>query len=164
MDASWGLDHGARVPLRYLFPEANISVLQMSMPLDLDSASAWKLGEDLGALADQGVLIIGSGSLTHNLYEFGLYGPDPEPYVQQFVDWIRVQLKSASAKNLVQWHQHPPFSDRAHPTDEHFFPLLIAAAAGAYGNRNTANNIVSHEVLDGGIRYGMLSMESYAFF
>jgi 4,5-DOPA dioxygenase extradiol len=164
LDASWGLDHGAWVPLRYLFPNANIPVLQVSMPLDLDAVSAWKLGEDLGALADQGVLIIGSGSLTHNLYEFGLFGPDPEPYVVQFVDWIRTQLKSNSVKNVVQWQQHAPFADRAHPSDEHFLPLLIAAGAGAYGNNNGTNNTVNHEVLDGGIRYGMLSMESYAFY
>ncbi len=164
LDTSWGLDHGAWVPLRYLFPDADIPVLQVSMPLDLDSVSAWKLGEDLGALSDQGVLIIGSGSLTHNLYEFGLYGPDPEPYVLQFVDWIRAQLKSGSVKDLVQWQQHAPFADRAHPTDEHFFPLLIAAGAWAYANKNAADNTVNHDILDGGIRYGMLSMESYAFY
>jgi 4,5-DOPA dioxygenase extradiol len=164
LDTSWGLDHGAWVPLRYLFPEANIPVVQVSMPLNLDSAGAWKLGEDLGALVDQGVLVIGSGSLTHNLYEFGLFGPDPEPYVVQFVDWIRAQLTFASVKDLVQWQQHAPFADRAHPSDEHFLPLLIAAGAWAYGNKNATSSTVNHVVLDGGIRYGMLSMESYAFY
>jgi 4,5-DOPA dioxygenase extradiol len=163
LDASWGLDHGAWVPLRYLFPNANIPVLQVSMPDKLDSASAWKLGEDLAALNDQGVLIVGSGSLTHNLYEFGSFGPAAEPYVLQFVDWIRTQLKSDSVHDLTQWQQHAPFAKRAHPSDEHFLPLLIAAGAWAYGNKIAANRNL-HEVLEGGVRYGMLSMESYAFY
>jgi 4,5-DOPA dioxygenase extradiol len=163
LDESWGLDHGAWVPLRYLFPEANIPVLQVSMPQDLNSLTAWKLGHDLGALHDEGVLVIGSGSLTHNLYEFGSFGPEAQPYVLQFVDWIRSKLHSASAKELMDWQQHAPFAKRAHPSDEHFLPLLIAAGAWSYANKNTANTN-GFEVLDGGVRYGMLSMESYAFY
>jgi 4,5-DOPA dioxygenase extradiol len=163
LDNSWGFDHGAWVPLRYLFPKANIPVLQVSMPQDLDSNSAWKLGQDLGVLARQGVLIIGSGSLTHNLYEFGAYGPNPEPYVLQFVDWIRARLNSTSIQDLTQWHQHAPFAKRAHPSEEHFLPLLIAAGAWSYADKNGAS-ATSHEVLEGGVRYGMLSMESYAFY
>jgi 4,5-DOPA dioxygenase extradiol len=163
LDASWGLDHGAWVPLRYLFPKANIPVLQISMPYDLNNASAWKMGEDLASLNDQGVLIIGSGSLTHNLSEFGSFGPDAEPYVVQFVDWIREQLNLTSVQNLTEWQQQAPFAKRAHPSSEHFLPLLIAAGAWAHGKKTAANR-GSHEVLEGGVRYGILSMESYAFF
>ncbi len=167
LDTHWGLDHGAWVPLRYLFPKADIPVLQISMPHDLTNESAWKLGQDLSDLAIDNVLLIGSGSLTHNLYEFGQFGEQVQPYVTAFVDWIRCQLnamqsKSSPVNELLDWEKNAPFAQRAHPSNDHFLPLLIAA--GAWSKRaEKSNEPLSHEVLDGGVRYGMLSMESYAF-
>jgi len=89
-DPDRGLDHGAWVPVRHLFPDAEVPVVQVSMPRNLDAAGAVRLGRTLAPLADEGVLIIGSGSITQNLYEFRHdFGGKSQPYAVEFVDWIR---------------------------------------------------------------------------
>jgi 4,5-DOPA dioxygenase extradiol len=150
-----GLDHGAWVPLRYLYPAADVPVFQVSMPADLDAASALALGEALAPLADAGVLIVGSGSLTHNLYEFRHGETDEAPYAHAFVDWIRTAVQAGDRQRLAQALQQAPHAQRAHPTTEHFLPLLIAFAA--------AHAPLPVTVLAGGITHGVLSMESYVF-
>jgi 4,5-DOPA dioxygenase extradiol len=162
-DAGWtaqaddrrGLDHGAWVPLRYLFPDADVPVFQVSMPATLDAAGALAFGEALAPLADEGVLIIGSGSLTHNLYEFRQGQADAAAYAQEFAGWIRAAVQAADRGKLAQALSLAPHARRAHPTEEHFLPLLIAFGA--------ARATLPLTVLPGGIRHGVLSMESYVF-
>lgn len=154
LDATRGLDHGAWVPLRYLKPEADVPVLQVSMPFDLDPAGALKLGQALAPLRDRGVLIIGSGSLTHNLYEFRQHINDPE-YAQTFANWVAEAVAKHDTKSLVSYRDIAPFGKRAHPTEEHFLPLLVAVGASdAEEQRN---------VIRGGMTYGVLSMDSFGF-
>ena len=159
-----GLDHGAWVPLRYLFPKANVPVFQVSIPYDLSRPSALVLGQSLARLADEGVLIIGSGSLTRNLYEFQMdkkiagHAGDFQPaadYVNQFVTWVRGHVTSGDHSQLVNTLAHARHAARSHPSAEHFLPLLIAAGA--------AGKEASVTVLDGGVMHEVLSMESYAF-
>lgn len=154
-NARHGLDHGAWVPLRFLYPEADVPVFQVSLPHALDGERALAYGAALAPLRDEGVLIVGSGSLTHNLYEFRGGGADEEAYVQQFVAWIRDAVMQGDLPRLAQALTLAPHAARAHPTAEHFLPLLVAA--GAAGRTAPATT------LDGGTRYGMLSMESYVF-
>jgi 4,5-DOPA dioxygenase extradiol len=155
LDEERGLDHGVWVPLRYLYPDADVPVFQVSLPARADAVAAWKLGADLAPLAARGVLILGSGSLTHNLYEFRQSpGPDAA-YATEFVDWVRAALLAGDADRLVHALERAPHAARAHPTPEHFLPLLVAAGAAGAG--------AAVEVLAGGITHGVLSMESYCF-
>jgi 4,5-DOPA dioxygenase extradiol len=154
-DAARGLDHGAWVPLLHLYPKAEIPVFQVSLPDRLDGPSAWALGQALAPLADEGVLIVGSGSLTHNLHEFrGIQGP-PEPYVLDFVAWVRDAVGRGDRERLERTLHDAPQAQRAHPTPEHFWPLLVAAGS--------ANDLLSSTVMDGGVDYGILSMDTFVF-
>jgi 4,5-DOPA dioxygenase extradiol len=157
LDTRRGLDHGAWVPLLHLYPDANIPTLQVSLPIDTDEHSAFKLGEALRPLAQEGVLIIGSGSLTHNLYEFrmGASEEDAADYAEEFSVWVRQAVLDGDMTRLARAQELAPHADRAHPTTEHFLPLLVAAGAASTPNPVT--------VLNGGIRHGVLAMESYVF-
>ncbi|QHI98111.1 dioxygenase [Xylophilus rhododendri] len=154
-DPGRGLDHGAWVPLRYLYPDASVPVFQVSMPAQLDAQGAWRLGRSLAPLAGEGVLIVGSGSLTHNLYEFRS-GDSAEPaYAREFVNWVREAVRAHDAARLLRTLEIAPSAQRAHPTAEHFLPLLVA-----YGASDEGGEI---QVLDGGFAHGVLAMESYVF-
>ena len=157
IDTRRGLDHGAWVPLLHLYPDANIPTLQVSLPFDTDEQSAFKLGEALRPLGQEGMLIIGSGSLTHNLYEFRMSETegDAAAYAEEFSSWVRQAVMSGDKERLLQTLQIAPHAKRAHPTTEHFLPLLVAAGA--------AHSLEPSTVLNGGIRHGVLAMESYVF-
>jgi 4,5-DOPA dioxygenase extradiol len=155
LDSSRGLDHGAWVPLLHLFPDADIPVVQVSMPRSLEPESALRLGRALAPLASQGVLVVGSGSLTHNLYEFQHEATGEAPYAREFTQWIRSAVQTGDTLRLVSALHDAPHAARAHPTSEHFLPLLVALGA--------AEEPLPATVLDGGIEHGVLSMESYVF-
>ena len=154
LDEKRGLDHGTWVPLRYLLPRADVPVFQVSMPMDLDPAGAFRLGHALAPLRERGVLIVGSGSLTHNLYEFRQDVKDPE-YARDFAEWVAKAVVTRAADRLVDYRRLAPHAERAHPTDEHFLPLLVAMGASA------ETEIPRH--IEGGMTYGTLSMDSYGW-
>lgn len=154
LDPRRGRDHGAWVPMRHLLPEARLPVFQVSMPNDLSTDAALELGRALAPLRDAGVLVVGSGSLTHNLYEFRQHIDDPE-YAQQFADWIASAVARNDIDALVDYRRRAPHAARAHPTEEHYLPLLVAL--GASDERDRAHRI------EGGLTYGTLSMDSYAW-
>jgi 4,5-DOPA dioxygenase extradiol len=150
-----GLDHGAWVPLRHLLPDASVPVFQVSMPHALDTASAFKFGQALAPLRQRGVMIVASGSMTHNLYEFRQAGSAKADYAIEFTHWVRQAVTGNDMERLVNYRQLAPHAQRAHPTEEHFLPLLVAL--GARSDPEAAL------VIDGGITNGTLSMESYAW-
>lgn len=155
-DAAQGLDHGAWVPIRFLYPRADVPVFQVSLPAGIDAAQAYALGQALAPLRDEGVLVVGSGSMTHNLYEFRMTGDGQEAdYAREFAAWVRQAVEARDDARLQRTLEIAPHAKRAHPTTEHFLPLLVAAGAAAG----------EHEVqtLEGGITYGVLSMDSYLF-
>ncbi len=154
-DEGRGLDHGAWVPLMHLYPDADIPVFQVSLPARLDAESAWAYGQALAPLADEGVLIVGSGSLTHNLYEFRSGHGREEAYAAEFAAWVREAVEQGDAERLRRTLDDAPHAQRAHPTTEHFWPLLVAAGA--------ADLTQPVHVVEGGIVHGVLSMDSYAF-
>jgi len=150
-----GLDHGAWVPLLHMLPGAPLPVLQLSLPIELRPTDALALGRALTPLRDQGVLILASGGLTHNLYEFRQSETEtPEDYVHEFVHWARRAVVAHDEAALVDFRS-APHSRRAHPSDEHYLPLLVAAGASSAGE--------PIEVIEGGVTYGVLSMEGYVF-
>jgi 4,5-DOPA dioxygenase extradiol len=155
LDSGRGLDHGAWVPLLHMYPDADVPVVQVSIPGDTDEVKAFALGRALSPLASEGVLIIGSGSLTHNLYEFRMGDAQEAGYAREFAQWIRDAVLAGDAQRLERALVQAPHAARAHPTTEHFLPLLVAVGAAAKALPST--------VLDGGIRHGVLAMESYVF-
>lgn len=154
LDDRRGLDHGAWVPLRHLFPDADVPVFQVSMPVDLSPADALRLGAALAPLRGNGVLIVGSGSLTHNLYELRQHVRDPE-YAAQFVAWVRDAVAAGDAAALADYRHAAPHAVRAHPTEEHYLPLLVAAGAAQVGD--------TAQLVPGGMSYGTLSMDSFVW-
>ncbi len=153
LDTQRGYDHGAWVPLLHLLPKADVPVFQLSMPHDLTPRRAFALGQMLQPLSEQGVLIVGSGSITHNLYEFRLNGGGEAAYAKEFVGWVRDKVMNHDALALIGAARHAPHAARAHPTDEHYLPLLVALGA--------ARKYAKLQVLDGGFTYGVIGMESY---
>jgi 4,5-DOPA dioxygenase extradiol len=149
-----GLDHGAWVPLRHLLPDGAVPALQVSMPRTLDPAGALRLGRALAPLRGTGVLVVGSGSLTHNLYEFRRHVRDPE-YAQRFADWVADAIARDDVQALLDYRRRAPHAARAHPTEEHFLPLLVALGAAA-------GDAPAHRI-EGGLADGTLSMDSYAW-
>ncbi len=158
LDAERGLDHGVWVPLRVLFAQADVPVVPLAMPWPLDAVGAFRLGEALGVLADEGVLLFGTGSLTHNLHEFrpgAATDSPPEPYVVAFTDWMRQSIEQGDIAALLDYRRRAPHAQRAHPTDEHLLPLFWAlGAAGA---------AVRSRYWHGGVHYGVLSMDAWTF-
>lgn len=155
--ADRGLDHGAWVPLRLMYPEADVPVFQLSILRGAPPSAHEKLGRALSALRDEGVLIIGSGSLTHNLYEFRGQGIDaPVPaWVSDFGAWMNTMLNNQQREALLDYRRKAPFAERNHPTEEHLLPLFVAM--GAAGEEAKAERIhASYE-------YGVLAMDVYAF-
>jgi 4,5-DOPA dioxygenase extradiol len=156
------LDHGAWVPLRYLYPHADVPVTQVSMQPDMRPADALRVGRALAPLADEGVLLMGSGSVTHNLSEFRLRdaGPDPAPapYVAAFADWLRTAIAARDLDALLDYRRRAPHAQRAHPTDEHLVPLWFAIGA-AMGPRAS----FGAEGLNPAVAHGMLAMDAFLF-
>lgn len=150
-----GLDHGAWVPLLHMYPDADVPVVQVSLPFASSAEQAWALGQALAPLGGEGVLVIGSGSLTHNLRDFRSGGSEAAAYALEFTHWMRDAVERGDSEQLIHALERAPHAQRAHPTTEHFLPLLVAAGAASGARAAT--------VLDGGIRHGVLAMESYVF-
>lgn len=152
---SVGFDHGAWVPLLYLAPDAKIPVLQIAQPATRDPRVLYSLGAALASLREQGILIVASGSLTHNLYEFRM-GSTGNGYAQKFADWVADTLTAGDLETFFNYRSLAPGAERAHPTDEHFLPLYFAlGAAGAEGRQVRR--------LAAGVSDDVLSMDSFVF-
>lgn len=153
-DAERGFDHGVWVPLMHLRPEADIPIVCVSLPFDATADLALQVGRALSSLRRDGVMIMGSGSMTHNLSHYRA-GQSAEvyPYVNDFTQWVRDKIVSASVNDLLRYRELAPAAKLAHPTQEHFLPIFSALGASTSDDQL---QILSTEVL-----YGMLSMESY---
>ena len=128
-----GLDHGAWVPLRWMYPDNDVPVVQISVQPSLGTEHHLRVGAALAALAETGVLVIGSGHVTHNLRDWAEHRHDARPleYVEQFSSWLHERLVSGDVEAVLAYRDRAPGAVRAHPTEEHFQPLFIAwGAAG----------------------------------
>jgi 4,5-DOPA dioxygenase extradiol len=160
-----GLDHGAWVPLLRLYPTADVPTAQISIQPSLNAEHHLRVGAALAPLTREGVLIVGSGHLTHNLHEWiadarrrGSMSIDeraPEQYVSEFCEWIDNALRSDNRVALANWLEQAPHARRAHPTPEHFLPLLVAVGAAG------PSPMVEH--IEAGVDSGVLSMDAYLF-
>lgn len=154
-DGARGLDHGAWVPLRYLAPEAQVPVLQLSLPVGWGTAHNLSLGRALQGLNEEGVLLVGSGSITHNLYEFEIGSAAVDPRTPAFTDWIEGRLAEGDLPALLDYRRQAPHAAWAHPSEEHLMPFFVALGA--------ASGWPAHRVLPGGVRDKVMSMDAYLF-
>ena len=147
-------DRGAWVPLSLMYPDADIPVVQVSLPSREGPALQTRVGRALASLRDQGVLIIGSGSITHNLGELDWHaGPESvEPWAKAFRDWMIEKLGSNDEGALHDYRAQAPNAVRSHPSDEHLLPLYFARGAGGEFS-------VAHK----GFTMGALGMDIYRF-
>ena len=152
-DPSRGLDHGAWSPLLYMYPKADVPVVQVAVQTELGPRHHLEVGRALAPLAREGVLIIGSGHLTHNLRDRG--NGTTAPYALAFQAWVKQRIDRHELDALADYRRLSPDGARAHPTDEHFLPLYIALGA--------AGENYSPERLYDGIEMGALAMDAYLF-
>ncbi|WET79633.1 class III extradiol ring-cleavage dioxygenase [Amycolatopsis sp. QT-25] len=132
-----GLDHGAYVPLVEMYPDADIPVLQVSMP-SLDPQELFDLGRKLAPLRDEGVLIIGSGFFTHNLNALSQTdGTDgaPPSWSSEFDHWGAETLRQGDLDALLDFQHKAPAAAIAHPRIEHFAPLFVSLGASSSEGR-----------------------------
>ena len=148
-DPSRGLDHGAYVPLKEMFPEADVPVLQLSMPT-LDPQRLFELGRRLAPLRDENVLIVGSGFTTHNLAWFNpAGGPDSTPPApsSEFDHWAAEAVGAGDVDAVLDFLAKAPAAREAHPRTEHWAPLYVALGAASASGTLSADTVDS--VIDG---------------
>lgn len=159
LTARWGLDHGTWVPLMIMFPEKNIPVLQLSIPIPRTEEELFQIGRVLRQFRERGILIMGSGGVTHNLslammnVVSGNSSKKPDSWAEEFDRWVKETLETNQPETLLKASNHPLFRIAA-PTTEHFDPIyfVIGALYGHEGIRTV------HE----SIKYGNLSMRTFA--
>lgn len=157
-DAKRGLDHGAWVPLRLMFPEAEVPIISLSIQSQAGPEQAYRLGQALAPLVAQGFLIIASGNVTHNLGDYQMAarnGGQTPAYVRQFTDWLADRLYAGDISALLDYRQQAPGAIQAQPTDEHLLPLFVALGAGGEG--------ATIERFHAGIDNYVIAMDAYTF-
>lgn len=154
LDNQRPFDHGTWVPLSLMYPAADIPVVQVSLPSHMGPALQTRIGQALASLRTEGVLLIGSGSITHNLGELDWRaGPESiEPWAREFRDWVVDKLSTQDEAALHDYRQQAPYAVRSHPSDEHLLPLYFARGAGGQFS-------VAHQ----GFTLGALGMDIYRF-
>ena len=155
-DAGHGLDHGSWVPLSLMYPAADVPVFQLSVQTCYGPAHHLALGQALRPLREENVLILGSGSLTHNLRAFFTQdGSGATPgWVTDFADWTERTIAEGRTDDLLAYRETAPYAVQNHPTDEHFLPIFAALGAGSDGKGTRV-----HHSIDGGV----LAMDMYRF-
>lgn len=157
-DDERGLDHGAWVPLRYLFPDADVPVVPLSIQHPGGPQHAYRIGQALAPMVEQGWLIVATGNITHNLRDWQqaeMGAATDCSYAQRFSNWVHGQLISDDMEALLKYRECHPDALRAQPRDEHLLPLFTAlGAAGAVPKVDPIHRGISDHVL---------AMDSYAF-
>ena len=152
-----GWDHGLWVPLLHLLPDATIPIVELSQPVPATPHDLLQLGRTLAPLRDEGVVLIGSGGIVHNLSRIAFGDPHPpvEPWAKSFDDWVAARLEAKEFAALAEYRAHAPNADAAVPTPEHFDPVFFVAGASDEGDRFRS----IHE----GFAFGTLSMRTFAY-
>jgi 4,5-DOPA dioxygenase extradiol len=153
---SRGLDHGAWSILLHIFPEADIPVIQLSLQTQRDARHHYQLGAALAPLASEGVLLVGSGQMTHNLREWNRsFDGEPAPYVTAFQSWMHDRIMTRDHEEIIDYRRAAPHAQRAHPSEEHFLPIHFAL--GAAGPRATPRR--HYQAVEGSV----LAMDFYTW-
>lgn len=150
IDDRHGLDHGAWIPLRLMYPRADIPVVALSLQPALGSGHHFRLGQALASLPADGILIIASGNLTHNLRDYQQTRNDEltPSYVRAFADWVWNRLQAGDVDALLDYRAIAPAAARAHPSEEHLLPIHFAlGAAGSDWHAERLHASVTDRVL-----------------
>jgi 4,5-DOPA dioxygenase extradiol len=153
LDVTQGLDHAVWIPLRLMYPAAQIPVAVLSVQPRLGPDHHWELGRALAPLLAEGVLIVASGNLTHSLRDWHRCAGVPD-YVPRFADWAWERVVRRELPALLDYRRQAPEAERAHPTEEHLLPLFVALGAAGADYRA--------ERLYQGVSERVLAMDSYA--
>lgn len=148
-----GLDHGAWIPLKLIYTDASVPVTQLSVQPHAGTEAHFRMGRAIAPLRREGVLILATGSATHNLSLIGR----ANVAVEQFDNWLYEKITGGAISELLDYRRLAPHAQLAHPTEEHLLPLFVAAGAGAGVEELHA------ECLHRGWTYGSLSMAAYKF-
>ena len=155
IDGCRGLDHGAWSPLLYMYPDADVPVVELAVQPALGPRHHIAVGRSLKKLSAEGVLIVGSGHMTHNLRDWARGAGQPAAYASEFQDWVKDRIEKHDLESLADYRSLSPAGVRAHPTDEHFLPLFVALGAAPENTR-------AERVYDD-IEAGVLAMDAYLF-
>ena len=154
-----GYDHGTWVPLKLMYPDADIPVVQLSIQTNLGGQHHVALGRALAPLRDEGVLIIGSGSITHNLRELMRTRPaldaETPQWVMDFDVWVREKIAAGALDDIAHYLERAPYARENHPSADHYLPLPFAMAAAGDGAKG--------ECVHTSCQYGLLMMDAYQF-
>ncbi|HEY6186573.1 MAG TPA: class III extradiol ring-cleavage dioxygenase [Pyrinomonadaceae bacterium] len=156
-----GLDHGAWIPLMLMYPEADIPVTQLSVQTEGGPAAHFQLGRALAPLRNEGVLVLATGGVVHNLSRIGREGAPPPEWAAQFEDWLNRKITDGAYEELINYRRLAPSAALAHPTEEHLLPLFVAMGAGSALERD--EQPLAAETLYRGWTHGSLSMAAYGF-
>ncbi len=156
-DSKRGLDHGAWEPLMLMYPEANIPVIQLSLQPQMGPTHSFQIGQALAPLREEGILILASGAVTHNLRTLRSLTIDAEPpeWVTQFDQWVAETIAHQRLDDLLDYRRLAPHAAENHPSEEHFLPLMVAWGAGGRDAQGSQ--------LHSSFTYSILSMAAYAF-
>ena len=154
VDPELGLDHGAWVPLRSMYP-GGIPVAPVAVQPYLDAAWHCRMGRALAPLADEGVLVLGTGGAVHNLRDLRREGGPTPAWAANFDEWLARTLADGDEAEFLDWERSAPDARVAHPTQEHFLPIFVAYGAAGPGARGTR--------IHQGFTLGSMSMAAYRF-
>lgn len=152
-----GLDHGAWIPLKLMFPKADIPVAQLSLNYDLSPLNLYKLGRQFSVLSEENILVIGSGASVHNLRYASSEGSRPASWATSFEEWTSAVLQKQDWDQLFKFDQSE-FGVMAHPTPEHFLPLIFIAGVAQNANIKTIPRRLHHS-----FSYGSIGMSTWEF-
>ena len=154
-DSAWGLDHGVWSVLRRMYPGADIPVVEMSIDGDASPQALFELGKKLRPLREEGVLLLASGNVVHNLALLDWARPDGFAWADEFDLWVRERILAGRREEVLTWQTAGDCARKAFRTPEHFAPLLVAL--GAADERDLAQTRNETRTL------GALSMTCYLF-
>jgi 4,5-DOPA dioxygenase extradiol len=156
---SRGLDHGAWVPMRLMYPDADIPCTQLSIQTRMGTRYAYAVGQAISELRKENVLILASGGIVHNLGELDWRGNGKStPWAAHFNDWVAEKVEKQDLEALLDYRRLAPQATLAHPTEEHFMPFFVALGAG-YDHADT----MKPQRIPLGFTYGSLGMDAYLF-
>ncbi|MBB1437786.1 dioxygenase [Shewanella sp. SG41-4] len=156
LDPTHGWDHGVWIPLRLMYPQANIPIVQISINTRVGAAQNYRYGQLLTSLKHDNILILGSGGISHNLGEVFRQPKTPNGVnmMNQFITWVEEKLLSNDTESLLNYLQLAPFAKFNHPTQEHFLPLIAVLGASDRGITQKIHQDVEYE---------LLALDAYSF-
>jgi 4,5-DOPA dioxygenase extradiol len=154
VDAARGIDHGAWIPLSLMYPDADVPVVQLSVQVGMGSYHHYVIGRALRPLRSKGVLVLGSGGLTHNLSEVDVDASSKTlpMWAEEFRMWVLHAIERGRHEDLLRYDRLAPHARRNHPRGEHFLPLVAALGAGDTGKRVHAD-----------VAFRSLAMDAFRF-